>query len=90
MPAVCCIKKCLKSLDNRGHTFPADGNLRKKWIKNIGLHNLGPNFEPKPSKRICFRHFKAEDYRLDNSSGEGNSKIGCLVLKNISSTFFEF
>ena len=45
------------------HTFPTDQVQRQKWLNHCGLKSI------KETDKICFRHFKPDDYfprRSDN------------------------
>jgi hypothetical protein len=38
------------------HTFPTTKALRQKWLNHCNIESI------KENDRICFRHFKSDDY----------------------------
>ena len=72
MPSVCCLTQCQKSLEQL-HYFPKNSTLRNSWLQAI--RKLG--WEPGKA-RICFRHFKKEDYVTQFEFGK---LLFLLILK---------
>lgn len=71
----CCVPQCQASGKYNSvlsfFTFPADEELRRKWIVNIRRDK----FTVTPHTRVCSRHFRTEDIR------EPASETGRRLLK---------
>lgn len=65
----CCVPKCMASAKCNSvlsfHTFPKDGELRKKWMINIRRDK----FSPTDASRVCSRHFTAADVIQPSAPG---------------------
>lgn len=67
MPHYCCVPQCKSNSSAEDcknlsfQSFPKDPELAKKWTVSIKRDN---KFKVSKYTRICSRHFKAEDYEL--------------------------
>ena len=57
-----------------GHKFPADKDMKKKWIVAIrrgedGVGGTGKLWQPTVCARVCHFHFTATDYLSFNAYG---------------------
>ncbi len=71
MPDYCCVPGC-KTLGT-GHRFPAEAELRRRWI--VAIKRIDPVtkklWQPSKLAVVCSSHFTAEDY---NSTPMGMSQ----------------
>jgi len=77
----CCVPRCQASAKYNSvlsfFTFPADEELRRKWIVNIRRDK----FTVTPHTRVCSRHFRTEDIREPASeTGRRRLKKGVVPV----------
>ncbi|KAG1663938.1 THAP domain-containing protein 3 [Nymphon striatum] len=64
MPGCCVINCSVHSSKNAivsFHQFPSNPDRKKLWLRNI-RRDIGPNFKPSKSTKVCSVHFKTEDF----------------------------
>ena len=80
MPTRCAVPECSH---RGGHQFPADVELRDKWVHAIrrAADKRGSRWTPKPYMVVCYGHFSPSDYMQDSETLHGNYLFYYLSIK---------
>lgn len=78
MPIYCFVPECRTIGTNGLHRFPADPELRKKWMEKTKTLYLGPS----KNAKICRKHFKETDLLIDIDGKKrlAPNAVPCLFL----------
>lgn len=59
----CCVPYCTTKATSGFHNFPANKEIRLRWLKSIHVFHLDEATLSNSFRRVCKKHFLPDDYQ---------------------------